>query len=34
MLTLYARYVGTEEGIFDYTINIEDRMQFPGCELR
>lgn len=28
------RYVGTEEGIFEYTVNVEDRMQFPSYELR
>ncbi|RMZ92341.1 hypothetical protein DV736_g420, partial [Chaetothyriales sp. CBS 134916] len=27
-------FCGTEQGIFEYTVNIKDRMQFPSLELR
>ncbi|RMZ74770.1 hypothetical protein DV737_g5753, partial [Chaetothyriales sp. CBS 132003] len=27
-------FCGTEQGIFEYTVNIQDRMQFPSLELR
>jgi len=30
----YARFVGTEEGIFEYSINLTDRKMFPALHLR
>lgn len=28
------RYVGTEEGILEYTVNINERKTFPGVALQ
>lgn len=27
-------YAGTEEGLFEYAVNLRDRMQFPACDMR
>lgn len=29
-----SRYVATEEGILEYTVNIEERKTFPQIDLR
>lgn len=28
------RYIGTEEGIFEYAVNLTDRKVFPALDLR
>lgn len=33
-LTLFLRYAGSEEGIFEFKVNLRDRMTFPAFEMR
>ena len=30
----YSRYVATEKGILEYTVNINERKTFPGISLQ
>lgn len=31
---MLLRYVGTEEGILEYTVNVDERKQFPAMALQ